>query len=472
MVTQPRAQVYVNGGGPPGGYPTIQAAVNAVTTNGSLVQIDDVTAGNPTTYFENVVILGNMPTMTIMTMSNAFPPNVKVDGGFSGSVFEFRPVGNAVTSNATLIHGLTIEHGSGTLENGRLVGGGIACIDGSSPKIRNCVVRNNTADDGGGIYGGLVDGHTGPRIVRNYVRLNTAQNDGGGIYLEVSDFGEIFSGAPQFSSSRINENVAVRAGGGFFAGAFTRATISESFLHLNRVTGGGTSLGAGACFEGAHDVLITSTSIGSTSSGNDAGAGSGGGIAVVGCSNTIVEHSTVDGNRASIGAGIYDSMSSVVRSDYYDVLIVNNVATGPGGGLLTNSVGLRVPAVTFCTIANNTSGTASGGGGGIWHAAGVTVDHTIFWANAPNPFNTTPPGMTFSFTANPQFVPALSGCPYDTSPNYRLNQSTSPCVDPVGGPPVSNYPRLNGRSTNPNHNIADTGIADIGFHYTGAGCPP
>jgi hypothetical protein len=68
-------------------------------------------------------------------------------------------------------------------------GGGILCYD-SSPKIRNCIIKNNSAElhmIGGGNGGGIALINSGAKIFNCAIISNSSDFYGGGIYGEVGD---------------------------------------------------------------------------------------------------------------------------------------------------------------------------------------------------------------------------------------------------------------------------------------------
>ena len=123
-------------------------------------------------------------------------PFSKLYGGFAGSetredqrnwisnvtILDGQQGGSVVTAGGLYwvhtIDGLTIKNGVGTLGGGYR-GGGITC---SSPiGISNCVITDNRADFGGGIY---CTGGAAPHISGNLITRNTVTTFGGGIDCE------------------------------------------------------------------------------------------------------------------------------------------------------------------------------------------------------------------------------------------------------------------------------------------------
>lgn len=123
-------------------YPTIQAAIDAS-------QDGDTIIVQPGTYTENINYNGKAITIT---STNPKDPSVVaatiIDGNSQGSVVTFS---SGETTDSVLM-GFTIQHGNGTLIDGKRYGGGIYCGNNSSATIRHNKIINNSADVGGGIY--------------------------------------------------------------------------------------------------------------------------------------------------------------------------------------------------------------------------------------------------------------------------------------------------------------------------------
>jgi thiol-disulfide isomerase/thioredoxin len=135
--------------GPKGDFSTISDAIAASGT-GDTVR---VMSG---TYFENIDFGGR--GITIESISGA--DVTTIDGGGNASVVRLY---NNASSNAVL-NGFTIQNGNSPL------GGGI--LTDGSPIISNCIIKNNSAQMGGGLYH-LQNGTTGPSISNSFFCNNT-----------------------------------------------------------------------------------------------------------------------------------------------------------------------------------------------------------------------------------------------------------------------------------------------------------
>ena len=119
-------------------YATIQQAINA-STSGDLILV------SPGTYNESISFGGRNLTVRSTDGSDA---TIISAAGLNKRVVYF---GNGETNAATL-DGFTIRDGNPATGVLTGHGGGILCCSGSRPTIINCVVRDNVAELGGGIY--------------------------------------------------------------------------------------------------------------------------------------------------------------------------------------------------------------------------------------------------------------------------------------------------------------------------------
>jgi len=127
-----------------GNYTTIQEGINAAVDG-------DTVLVYPGTYYENINFNGKNITVAslyILTEADSFIHQTIIDGNQNGSVVQIVSGEN----ENTLLCGFTIQNGLGSL----LIGtgnyaGGIGIMD-SNPKIKKCIIKNNTARSGGGIF--------------------------------------------------------------------------------------------------------------------------------------------------------------------------------------------------------------------------------------------------------------------------------------------------------------------------------
>ncbi|MCP4594130.1 MAG: DUF1565 domain-containing protein, partial [bacterium] len=340
-----RATVVVdwNGGGD---YTTIQAALDA-TSNGEEIVVMPSTGSPQGAYVENLSFpLKDLTLRSTAPSSPAVVAATVIDGNAAGSVVDFAL---DVTSNAVL-DGFTVRNGSA------LAGGGIRCTNGD-PKIRRCVVTQNTAEDGGGI--------------------------------------RVWNGSPLIEGCTISDNTATSQGGGISCMGYAagpKPTILRCVISGNSVDGDWVYGGGVHC--SGIDVDITSCGISGNTAGSAGQSGAAGGGVYSTDGTLTVTDCTVSGNTAtagqSYGGGIRSLWgtlavsggefwgNSAVATDYSGgggissdgdltvsgALITGNSANGgfsffDGGGGIQAQCGTAI--ITDCTIVDNDA-TASGGG--------------------------------------------------------------------------------------------------------------
>ena len=154
-----------------GNYTTIQEGINA-STDGDTVLV------YPGIYYENINFIGKNITVAslyITTEADSFIHQTIIDGNQNGSVVQIVSGEN----ENTLLCGFTIQNGIGSIIQGSPNCGGGIVIVYSNPQIKKCLIKDNTARSGGGIFCG------GSQITLSGVKIsnNHAYSSGGGIIL-------------------------------------------------------------------------------------------------------------------------------------------------------------------------------------------------------------------------------------------------------------------------------------------------
>lgn len=161
-------------------------------------------------------------------------------------------------------------------------GGGIGVLSGASVALYNSTISGNTVDDGSLIFrgfgGGVFVSNAMTLDVRDSVVSDNSADIGGGLYLDDSIVNTV-----TITGSSIVDNSALGRGGGI--STYQTAEISNSTL------------------------------TGNTAGGATGPQGIGGGLFTGTGGNTFLTNSTVSGNRAATGAGIYNSRSSLVAEN-------------------------------------------------------------------------------------------------------------------------------------------------------------
>ena len=117
----------------------------------------------------------------------------------------------------SILEGFTIQGGVGTLYSGTTrLGGGIYCKS-SSPTVRNCVIKTNTATCGGGVF--YLQSPGSPKLILCDIIGNTADSVGGG-------FGGQSNGIASFLGCRIMYNSAPQGGGIWCRSSYSTAILN------------------------------------------------------------------------------------------------------------------------------------------------------------------------------------------------------------------------------------------------------
>lgn len=271
----------------PDDQPTIQDAVNHAAAGDTIIV-------RPGTYRENIDFLGKAITIR----SETGPHATVIDGRWIGSVVTFKR-GEGPDSRLEEF----------TIENGRsLSGGGINCLNRSSPTITGNVIINNFASFyiGGGIS---CDDRSNPTITNNIIDRNISAIHGGGICC--------YNGSdPTITNNRITRNVA-SCGGGICS------YRSDPTIACNVITSNRSELyGGGITYKECRATVS-----GNLISENTATAGVGGGICCDN-SNLIINNNTLTENTAIFGGGICcDWWASAIVAN--TILWDNSAGGGP-----------------------------------------------------------------------------------------------------------------------------------------------
>lgn len=297
----------------------------------------------PGVYLENIDFLGK----EIVVESRDGAAMTTIDGGGTGSVVTFR----SRESIRTVLRGFTIT-------NGRGLGAGIACLDGSSPSIDQDIVTRN-APDSGGLGGGIFCFASSPTISNTTISRNTAFLGGGGItcYNQSS---------PVIVDSLVAEN-ASGLGGGINCSSSSAPDIRNTMLVGNSAVSGG-GLFCSASSPRIVDVIV---------SGNAANLG--GGLHAEGSVLTLA-NSTVCGNSGVNGGGFssYASSPTIIGS-----LVSGNTATNGGACFFDRSS----PVISHSTLTGNCANL--GGAIEARVSTSVTVNNSIIYGNDPSTLTST-----------------------------------------------------------------------------------
>jgi len=393
----------------PGDYSTIQEAIN-VALNGNTILVDEGT------YYENINYKGKAITVAshfLVDGNETHIANTIIDGSQaanpdSGSVVYFIS-GEDTTS---VLCGFTITGGTGTYtaQFDDVSGGGILLWP-SGAKICNNIIEYNSASYninsfGGGILGDL-DGYNiiiENNIIRNNTISGNAWAQGGGIALYNWAYGRILNN--KIIDNTVNSSTLTEGGGITCNGSSDIIFIIGNYIkgnECNSNSGGGGGLELYDCTAVVKNNLIVENS-----------AHNGGGI-IFDLVGSTSSKSGYNSGRLSIQNDKNNSFQSnsseiLLASSFENNTIVNNSATGSGGGIRILSLS---PQFMNFIIWGNTAPSDSQ----IYGSADVQYsDVEGGWTGTGN------------IDLDPQFV--------STNPYFPLS-GTSPCID--AGNPDAQY---------------------------------
>ena len=292
----------------PEDQPTIQEAIN-ISTDGDSILV------SPGFYPESIDFDGKailISSLYLLEDDSLLVGATIIDAQENGSVVTF----SSGETSQSIIQGFTIQNGTGNDEdpddNGSYYtyGGGIYC-QGSDPVIRDCIIQDNTANEGGG--GGIFCYNASPKFYGCSINGNETDDVGGGLYSRVDS-------SPEFYDCTFFENTAE-----FGAGCYLRnesSPIMENVVFNQNTannSGGGITLKDDADLQ-AEQVFIF----------NNEADGLGGGL-YVNNADPQFSFSLIADNVSSSGAGAYIRNNSTV--DFTNLTMANNSAGLYGNGM-------------------------------------------------------------------------------------------------------------------------------------------
>jgi len=265
----------------PGG--SIQSAIVAATSG-------DRVLVQPGVYVEQIDLLGK----SIEVIGMRGPTLTTIDGGGAAPVVRFV---NGEGPSVRLL-GFTITNGH--TSSGA---GGVAVAAGATPRIEDCIIRNNSGRFGGGLSGS-------PRMRRCIVAHNTASlTHGGGIY-----------GAPDMSQCVVASNSCTSATGGGLYVTGGSPTIEDClFLGNSAVLAGGKA--GGVYIHANATAVIRRSVIADNFATGGAFSALGGGV-LCASSTSLLEGCTIVDNHLTgssvLGGGLYGPatlVNTIVRGN-------------------------------------------------------------------------------------------------------------------------------------------------------------
>lgn len=329
-------------------YPTIQSAIDHADINDN--HVIHVFSG---TYFENIDFKGKK----IYLVSDEGAALTTIDGCGIPQAESVVTI-NTLETQSSVLDGFTITNGFGKSEGNVTFGGGIYIRD-ACPIIKNCIIIDNEADYGGGIY---VDGdnpdpgipypNDTPLSDNNIIENNVAYKNGGGICL--------IDCSPEIRGGLIQGNTAITAdrdygyGGGIYVdGEDYNNQESYSYPWIVQLTikSNIASMGGGGICCYRSSAVVDNVTIEYNEASIDYPDppdpkdryAHGGGIYCFGPmidygqnvkATPCISNNTIRHNHADIGGGLcdrYNSAALFLRNQVH-----NNTSSGEGGGISVN----------------------------------------------------------------------------------------------------------------------------------------
>ncbi|TFH46707.1 MAG: T9SS type A sorting domain-containing protein, partial [ANME-2 cluster archaeon] len=350
-------------------YPTIQAGIDS-SSHGDTVL---VTSG---TYYENINFNGKnivLCSQFIFSNDTTDIAETVIDGNRAGCVVVFE---NGEDSTA-VICGFTITNGYVRLENNR--GGGITCLNMSSPILSSLHIRNNNIDGdphdngGAGIY---CKSNSNP--VMDNIKLfdNSAQGcDGGAILCRDSSSMVISNSIIRqnksswgticlFDSNIEIDNVLIEKNSTWVTGAGLHLERSDAIVKNSQIINNHVSRRGGGIHSWDSSFILDNVLIENNSATDEDDEGEGGGLYMNSNSYGLIENSTISSNMSLQGGGGIFIIES--QLDMNNVVIKNNISkwSGLGGGICALSSGAIVDMENVKIYRNR----ARRAGGGIYCA--------------------------------------------------------------------------------------------------------
>lgn len=320
LVGPSSATIYLVSPDGSGDFPTIQAALDA-SANGDIIELADgsfLGPGNRDLDFGGKSLR--------LQSQNDHPEGCVIDCQAAGRGLQF----HSGEDSSAVVRGVTIRNGRADY------GGALACANGSSPTIENCIFSDNEATAAGA--------------------LDCSQS------------------APTFMNCKFIHNSATDLDSGSGGAAYCRAGSSVRFdtctFEANAARGANMAGGAGGGIvcDGCVGIFFHCVFIGNT-------ARFGGGLEAVGSATVILVDCQLIGNEAGSAAGMdwSDSQGALETCRFFDNVSYTNCGA-------VRMVGSS-PYFIWCTFAHNSA--PAGGTAGCFESSPEFRSCTFAYNSAP-----------------------------------------------------------------------------------------
>ena len=282
---------------------------------------------------------------TLLSVTSLFVENNADRGG-----------GVAGQQNATLL-----LIGGTVRGNAARVGGGLAGVGGGKVQLTDgaAVVGNETTGEGGGV---LLRNNAFLLTNDATIAANTAGTDGAGVYIR--------GGRADLNNTLVRSNTAGRDGGGLY---YDAEVSSQPVLNLRNVAGIGNEAGGDGGFADVLGAVRVNALAGAFN--NNVAGGNGGAFAL---DDPVIlaarfGMSLVNNRATGLGGGLYSAGGQVGVTDGF--FRGNQAARGAGVYRAAGTGQLRLQETTF------NKNVASQQGGGVYSADRASVVRSVFTGN-------------------------------------------------------------------------------------------
>jgi hypothetical protein len=404
----------------PAGYRTIQAAIDAAADGDLIVIANGIYTGTGNIDLD---FRGKAITLRSADGSRGVVIDAQDQPGHRGVNFQNGETGAAV------LQGITIQNGNTDF------GGGVRIALGSSPTIINCVIRSNTALEGGGVD---ISGSDSCPTLRNVVISdNTAMaksNDQGGGGLRAAGTDGVTE--VTIIGGRIDGNTSYGSGGGILisraslkisnATISNNATTSDSFSGHGGYNGGGIAvyglLSGGLTKDQPVNALIQNCIISGNRAWQKGGAlffnhaPAAGALQVI---NTLIDDNVssaaIPPNNQGDGAAVDARQAS---PSFVNITMTNNRELAGGSVIVAHTGGDPGPGKPIAHIAIANSIIYDNTAGRVTETSGPNTSVDIIYSDVDDQTTAEANG---NLDADPLFVDPVND-------DYHL-RNTSPAID-------------------------------------------